>query len=147
MALAYSSKSLCVDMVPAMNELFAIVVSIVAVIMLYRYMRRGRADAIGEPETPHPFHAVGVKPGRPCCPDVVNLKGRRFLSREAPALPLMGCKLRCACVYRHFDDRRDHTDRRDPYGLRTSSWEQPDQPERRGRRGRRYTDRVGHGMA
>jgi hypothetical protein len=54
-----------------------------------------------------PYHAVAVVPGPRACAAAEALRDRRFLSREAPALPLPGCDCgRCQCRYEHFDDRR-----------------------------------------
>jgi hypothetical protein len=54
-----------------------------------------------------PHHAVAVVPGPRACAAAQALSDRRFLSREAPALPLPGCDSgRCQCRYEHYDDRR-----------------------------------------
>lgn len=55
-----------------------------------------------------PWHAVRLVPGPRSCATVEALRSQRFLSAEAPRLPLPGCALRatCACVYRHYADRR-----------------------------------------
>ena len=54
-----------------------------------------------------PHHAVVVVPGRHACDEAYALRHRRFLSREAPVLPLAGCGSRqCECRYEHHDDRR-----------------------------------------
>ena len=37
------------------------------------------------------WHAVSVKPGANACNAAVSGKNRRWLSREAPLLPLPGC--------------------------------------------------------
>lgn len=54
------------------------------------------------------WHAVSVKPGPSACQAAQSGKGQRWLSREAPALPLPGCTRpdRCGCTYQHHDDRR-----------------------------------------
>jgi len=54
------------------------------------------------------WHAVSVKPGAGACPAAVSGKSRRWLSREAPILPLAGCSRpdSCRCTYHHHDDRR-----------------------------------------
>ncbi len=60
------------------------------------------------------FHAVSIRPGLICCGAAEKLAGQRFLSVEAPELPLEGCDAdRCECVYVHHDDRRSGHDRRD----------------------------------
>lgn len=69
-----------------------------------------------------PWHAVSIAAAEPGCPEAEAMKGRRFLSNEAPRLPLPGCSQpwACRCVYRHHADRRA-TPRRasDRSGLRT----------------------------
>lgn len=63
------------------------------------------------------FHGVTVRPGLVCCQAAQALTGRRFLSQEAPALPLPGCDQKtCQCAYSHFRDRRDGEDRRAGWG-------------------------------
>ena len=62
------------------------------------------------------YHSVMIAAGGQCCATVRTLTGVRFLSREAPLLPLAGCDAgECRCRYVHFVDRRDD-DRRNPYG-------------------------------
>jgi len=63
------------------------------------------ASATRKAASPH--HAVVVVPGRHACAEAYALRERRFLSREAPVLPLAGCgSLKCECRYEHHDDRR-----------------------------------------
>jgi hypothetical protein len=54
------------------------------------------------------WHAVSVTPGANACNAAVSGKNRRWLSREAPMLPLPGCTRpdTCQCTYNHHDDRR-----------------------------------------
>ena len=54
------------------------------------------------------WHAVSVKPTTGACPAAISGKNRRWLSREAPMLPLPGCTRpdTCRCTYQHHDDRR-----------------------------------------
>lgn len=54
------------------------------------------------------WHAVSVKPGNGACNAAISGKNRRWLSREAPLLPLPGCTRpdTCQCTYNHHDDRR-----------------------------------------
>jgi hypothetical protein len=61
----------------------------------------------------NPYHAVGIAPGAASCKAVAEHKGRRYLSAEAPKLPLAACDARsCHCRFVHFEDRRDGDDRR-----------------------------------
>ena len=89
----------------------------------------------------HPWHAVEIVAPRTACQAAQALKGKRFLSVEAPLLPLHDCALTgsCHCVYRKHTDRRSSEVRRseDDTGIRRMS---PAPQERRSQRGRRKTD-------
>jgi len=69
--------------------------------------------------TPRPkaFHGVSLNPGPDPCDAVQSVLGRRYLSNDAPTLPLPGCdRQRCGCTYGHYRDRRDTDDRRSGWG-------------------------------
>ncbi len=54
-----------------------------------------------------PYHSVTIKSLRSSCVTARALKDIRFLSREAPALPLEDCDVAtCSCRYEHHPDRR-----------------------------------------
>ncbi len=58
---------------------------------------------------PNPWHAVSIQGGDGGrCEAARSLAGRRFLSSEAPALPLPDCDRpeTCRCRYRKHGDRR-----------------------------------------
>jgi hypothetical protein len=62
------------------------------------------------------FHCVEVRKGSHACKAVQELGSTRFLSDEAPRLPVPGCTAgQCTCSFIHHDDRRED-DRRNPYG-------------------------------
>jgi hypothetical protein len=83
------------------------------------------------------FHAVSIKPGATACDAVNSIEGARFLSKDAPPLPLADCtNPDCRCTYEHYEDRRSGPRRDSDVGLPS---EPPDE-ERRMRRGRRETD-------
>jgi hypothetical protein len=107
--------------------------------MARRWLGGGRS-ATGEAPLQNLFHGVEVVPGRgSSCARVRELTGQRFLSEEAPLLPLEGCATpdRCTCVYRHYEDRRTDKRRDSDLGLP----ERPVPDERRAaHRGRRITD-------
>jgi hypothetical protein len=64
-------------------------------------------------------------------------KGKRYLSPEAPKLPLADCDApACACKYRHFDDRRAGPRRAEEAGRDTNR----PASNRRTRKGRRAED-------
>lgn len=55
------------------------------------------------------FHGVAIKPGEVTkCDAVLALAERRFLSDDAPRVPVEACTnpRGCRCVYQHFEDRR-----------------------------------------
>jgi hypothetical protein len=61
----------------------------------------------------NPYHAVSIKAGPSCRQTQLQYGGRRFLSAEAPLLPLPTCDVSaCKCQYVHHDDRRADSDRR-----------------------------------
>lgn len=86
----------------------------------------------------HLFHGIAVNPGPCACEAVAALGGQRFLSDEAPRLPLPGCSRPedCRCVYRHFTDRRTDARRDSDVGLP----QRQVAVEKRSGRGRRITD-------
>jgi hypothetical protein len=61
-----------------------------------------------KPPAANPWHAVAVIASRTPCQAATQLAGRRFLSADAPRLPLPQCTwpMRCGCTYRHYEDRR-----------------------------------------
>jgi hypothetical protein len=56
----------------------------------------------------HPWHAVSIIAGPEACPASKGLRQERFLSDEAPPLPVPECSSpgRCKCIYRHHSERR-----------------------------------------
>jgi len=61
-----------------------------------------------KPKADRRWHAVSVKPGPRACDAANTARESRWLSREAPMLPLPGCTHpdHCHCTYSHHDDRR-----------------------------------------
>ena len=55
-----------------------------------------------------PWKAVAILADDSACAAAKELQGKRFLSRNAPRLPLPECTKqdRCECKYRHLRDRR-----------------------------------------
>ena len=86
-----------------------------------------------------PYHAVSVTAGHPSCEAAKQLGTLRFLTGQAPSIPLAGCDVSpCECRYSHYSDRRTGLDRRveiggkPPHGLE----------ERRQNTGRRAGDAM-----
>ena len=101
--------------------------------------RKSRANALANGSVNKLFHGVAVRPrDDSCCAAVTSLDGQRFLSEEAPLLPLAECSdpTKCRCVYEHFDERRDNLRRESDVGLPVRAY--PD--EKRLGHGRRITD-------
>ena len=72
-----------------------------------------RPDQRLERRRDSPYHAVSVTAGHPSCEAAKQLGTLRFLTRQAPSLPLTGCAVRpCECRYSHYADRRTGLDRR-----------------------------------
>lgn len=62
------------------------------------------------------YHAVSIRPGLNCCQAAQRSLNARFLSTEAPRLPLAGCDAAtCTCRFMHHQDRRAGEDRRTPF--------------------------------
>jgi hypothetical protein len=69
------------------------------------------------------WHAVAIKPKGQCCDAVQAHRTARFLSSDAPRLPLPECSTSdtCTCVYKHHADRRAQPRRQaEKDGLRRS---------------------------
>ena len=89
-----------------------------------------------------PYHAVSVVPGPVCCSAAKEMEGRRFLSREAPVLPLKKCdRASCQCRYEHHEDRRKGPRRARDFGVSIAAWDTDDDRRQKGKRGRRKDDR------
>jgi hypothetical protein len=90
-----------------------------------------------------PFHAVSINPVGNGCQAVESLGLQRFLSEDAPALPLADCNAQdCACKYIHHTDRRSGT--RERRGVEVEQSEETEFWRLRNRRnvaGRRHQDR------
>ena len=61
----------------------------------------------------NPYAGVMIRPCLEACAVATQQRGTRYLSTEAPTLPLPGCDTdECRCRYSYQDDRREHEDRR-----------------------------------
>jgi hypothetical protein len=88
----------------------------------------------------NPFHAVSILAGPACRRTADEYAGKRFLSREAPQLPLETCdRAKCRCRYAHHEDRRSGEDRRQRGDVWTPHLTTLAN-DRRARNGRRVTD-------
>jgi hypothetical protein len=87
-----------------------------------------------------PWHSVSLVTKANSCEAAHACRGKRFLSKHAPRLPLAECTVpdSCACAYKHHDDRRGNPRRKSELtGLKRGK---SSTTERRIARGRRQTD-------
>ena len=106
---------------------------------LFGAKRAKSSPVASNPTSAEPFHAVSILPGEHACAAAFRATGQRFLSREAPTLPLPTCDaFDCACRFTHHKDRRAGPRRRNDFGLMSSPHAGPN---RRHRIGRRATDK------
>jgi hypothetical protein len=91
-----------------------------------------------------PWHAVGVVGRFGSCEATVGLQYKRFLSDEAPPLPLPACSSpwRCKCIYKHYPDRRGMPRRETDRGRIASPRSGTERREGLRSRGRRAGDRA-----
>lgn len=107
---------------------------------LVRQGREARAVATTR-ERGRDYHAVEIRSTERPCNASRMLLGTRYLSSEAPRIPLPGCdRTVCSCKYVHFKDRRAQQ-RRDTY-LHEAYADGERRLERRKRVGRRTVDRL-----
>lgn len=83
------------------------------------------------------WHAVAIVPKGLCCELAKSLGSSRFLSAEAPRLPLPECSMpsSCNCSYKHYEDRRARARRSDELrGIRRNNWNAAERRVRADRR-------------
>ena len=87
------------------------------------------------------YSCVEIKVRLDHCTAVEKMGGKRFLTAEAPWLPLPGCdRKQCKCRYARYDDRRMDTRRDIDIGITRSEYIGKDR--RSYVRGRRQSDRL-----
>ena len=129
-----------------MTKIFLIIALIILAIWLLRKMFPvGKKSSYGRAKVPgklsshnRTYEAVSIHSYKGGCADAEQLAGQRFLSNEAPAIPLKSCSSeKCHCVYMHHSDRRSGTDRRVIYDSVEAFLSTPEYHNRRIYRGRR----------
>jgi len=90
---------------------------------------------------PSRYRAVEIRCSDNACEAAKGERGKRYLSKDAPMLPLSQCDRqdRCDCRYRHYDDRRAKADRRGSGPLTAGK---PAETDRRGKKTRRAEDHL-----
>ena len=126
---------------------FFLIISTIAAVAFWFWLYRNKmksASRVTVTSDFNKYHCVAIIPGNKPCDLVKRLKGKRFLSTEAPILKLDECTAEsCQCRYIHYDDRRED-ERHNPYGRYRSTNLASIYKERREMSGRRYTDVVKH---
>jgi len=94
----------------------------------------------GDRKSVSPFHAVEIRCTNNACQAAQDTQGERYLSAEAPALPLGQCDRpdQCQCRYQHHEDRRGNSRRGGGNGL--TAQQDADRVEQRKLKGRRADD-------
>lgn len=99
--------------------------------------------SVAAPPKANPWHAVSVVSKGSCCDAAKVLSSERYLSHQAPRLPLAECSRSgdCVCSYQHHADRRGQSRRAAGIGGLHGGQYQGD--DRRRQQGRRVTDSAG----
>jgi hypothetical protein len=86
------------------------------------------------------WHAVSIVTGQRACDAARELSGHRFLSRDAPPLPLKKCDSpACTCRYEHHEDRRKGARRASEIGVTIDGYLSKERRSKM-KRGRRKKD-------
>ena len=94
-----------------------------------------RARAKARRGSIQPWHAVTIAAAPSACAAALACKGKRFLSKDAPWLPLAECdSAKCKCTYRHFADRRGAPRRHEEKGAAPAVKKEGNRRNIRGRR-------------
>jgi len=99
---------------------------------------RGRHPSRVEVDAASPYGAVSLWPCLEACGAAWKLQGERFLSADAPTLPLASCdQSNCECRFREHSDRRVDDDRRNNWARFGGFAPRAEKDERRAGRDRR----------
>lgn len=126
-----------------LDILLVVFVGLVAWLVV-RLLPRGGGSGKGKhKDVPsNPFAAVSVFAAPTGCQLAKALKGKRFLSLDAPRLPLAGCDSeKCQCTYHHHTDRRTGNGDRRALGTTGSILAVQSDKNRRSGAGRRLIDK------
>lgn len=106
-----------------MTQVLALLLLAAAVALWQRHaarLKKHPAARAAKRDARSRYHCLEVRPGLPACEAAQQPGHVRYLSSEAPGLPVSGCtEQQCACRYTHHDDRREK-DRRNPDGQLTN---------------------------
>lgn len=124
-----------------------ITIIIVCAVTAYWLLKHKAKDSLKATQRPgnihHIYQAASIKPGDCACSAVKPLGDKRFLSSEAPPLPLLNCDSeKCQCRFVRHEDRRQREDRRAAYCLQTDLHTVAGKEEHRGKTCRRSADKL-----
>jgi hypothetical protein len=89
------------------------------------------------------FRGVEIRIRAGACEAARSLEGRRFLVKQAPALPLPACTAaHCSCAFTKLSDRRTEGRRLEHGGLSTSMFVATNRRKRRDRRAKPAPERA-----
>ncbi|MCB1697962.1 MAG: hypothetical protein H6987_08715 [Pseudomonadales bacterium] len=109
-----------------------------------RQIRRGGKRSSRASPPRNPWRATTIAHGSSACAAARAIEDERFLSGQAPRLPLPGCDAgKCHCRYVFLPDRRALEERRAMFGLNADLFAVNGRTERRAPRGRRKVDATG----
>ena len=123
------------------NKMLLVVISLVVVAAGAAYWlvtRRGKANnpapRAGKPARGR-FGSVEIRTRNGACAPARALEGRRFLAKDAPALPLPACKAtQCSCTFAKLSDRRTEERRFEHGGLTAAMFLKTNRRAKRERR-------------
>jgi hypothetical protein len=133
-------------------ETWLVIVLALLVLVYVAIRKRNSSRTVQTAERPRvaqrstPYHSVSIQIQSGACRAAQEIRGRRFLSDEAPLLPLPGCtSVQCNCTFVHYADRRGRQDRRGelPRGSGPAGETGEFEAERRSLRERRHEDDDG----
>ncbi|RKZ88491.1 MAG: hypothetical protein DRQ39_02400 [Gammaproteobacteria bacterium] len=100
------------------NSLYVLVLLVVVLIWFFLKRSKTKSAAANKHSTKTirkepSFRAVSIQICPQACAAAKNIRDKRFLSHQAPMLPLADCNVKdCKCKFVHHNDRRSHDDRR-----------------------------------
>ena len=105
------------------NWLYVLI--LIVIVLFWLYLKRSKAHSSPTPKhsstassRKKEFSAVSIQIGPHACSAANYLRDKKFLSSQAPALPLSKCDISdCRCKYSHHKDRRSEDDRRYPSAI------------------------------
>ena len=102
---------------PLLILIMGVVIGVVVWRLLSSPTQRTYGTRMPGQDPSKPYHCVSIRSPKNACEAAKSLIGKRFLSKEAPPLPLTDCTaISCRCRYVHHEDRRmGDEDQRAPF--------------------------------